>query len=147
MVCCHFIDHLLIDCGQLCCHWWAFRKRSALKFFSCYYLSAFGSVVSVFVAVRAFSQGLSSSFSCQWLLLWSTSSRCTGFCRGSTWAQLLRGTWDLPGPGIEPVSSALAGGFLTREALSKHSCPLCSVWEIFMRTLLKKCSVADSMPV
>ena len=21
--------------------------------------------------------------------------------------------WDLPGPGIEPVSSALAGGFLT----------------------------------
>ena len=28
-------------------------------------------------------------------------------------AQLLRGMWDLPGPGIEPVSPALAGGFLT----------------------------------
>ena len=28
-------------------------------------------------------------------------------------AQLLRGVWDLPGPGIEPVSPALAGGFLT----------------------------------
>ena len=28
-------------------------------------------------------------------------------------AQLLRGIWDLPGPGIEPVSPALAGGFLT----------------------------------
>ena len=27
-------------------------------------------------------------------------------------AQLLRGTWDLPGPRIEPVSPALAGGFL-----------------------------------
>ena len=27
--------------------------------------------------------------------------------------QLLRGMWDLPGPGIEPVSPALAGGFLT----------------------------------
>ena len=26
-------------------------------------------------------------------------------------AQLLRGMWDLPGPGLEPVSSALAGGF------------------------------------
>ena len=25
---------------------------------------------------------------------------------------LLRGTWDLPGPGLEPVSAALAGGFL-----------------------------------
>ena len=29
------------------------------------------------------------------------------------WAQLLRGMWDLPGPGPEPVSPALAGGFLT----------------------------------
>ena len=28
-------------------------------------------------------------------------------------AQLLRGMWDLPGPGLEPVSPALAGGFLT----------------------------------
>ena len=28
-------------------------------------------------------------------------------------AQLLRGMWDLSGPGLEPVSPALAGGFLT----------------------------------
>ena len=28
-------------------------------------------------------------------------------------AQLLRGIWDLPGPGLEPVSPALAGGFST----------------------------------
>ena len=28
-------------------------------------------------------------------------------------AQLLRGRWDLPGPGLEPLSPALAGGFLT----------------------------------
>ena len=28
-------------------------------------------------------------------------------------ALLLRGMWDLPGPGIEPVSPALAGRFLT----------------------------------
>ena len=27
--------------------------------------------------------------------------------------------WDLPGPGIEPVSSALAGGFFTAEPLGK----------------------------
>ena len=26
---------------------------------------------------------------------------------------MLHGMWDLPGPGIEPVSRALAGGFLT----------------------------------
>ena len=29
-------------------------------------------------------------------------------------ALLLRGMWDLPGPGLEPVSPALAGGFLTK---------------------------------
>ena len=28
-------------------------------------------------------------------------------------AQLLRSMWDLPRPGLEPVSPALAGGFLT----------------------------------
>ena len=29
------------------------------------------------------------------------------------WASLLRGMWDLPGPGLKPVSPALVGGFLT----------------------------------
>ena len=29
------------------------------------------------------------------------------------WASLLHGMYDLPGPGIGPVSPALAGGFLT----------------------------------
>ena len=32
---------------------------------------------------------------------------------------MLRGMWDLPGPGIEPVSPALAGGFLTTEPPEK----------------------------
>ena len=31
------------------------------------------------------------------------------------WALLLCGMWDLPRPGPEPVSPALAGGFLTTE--------------------------------
>ena len=31
------------------------------------------------------------------------------------WARLLHGMCDLPGPGIETVSSALAGGFFTTE--------------------------------
>ena len=35
---------------------------------------------------------------------------------------LLRGMWDLPGPGIEPVSPALAGGFLTTVPPGKPSC-------------------------
>ena len=37
--------------------------------------------------------------------------RRLGSCGTETW--LLRGTWDLPRPGLEPVSPALAGGFLT----------------------------------
>ena len=70
-------------------------------------------------------------FSLQWLLLLQS----TGFSRCGTWAQLLRrvgsvvtvrrlsscgaqasllhGMWDLPGPGLEPGSPALAGGFLS----------------------------------
>ena len=53
------------------------------------------------------------------------ASHCGGFsCCGArallrrlrscgAWASLLHGMWDLPGPGLEPVSPALAGGFLT----------------------------------
>ena len=53
-------------------------------------------------------------FSLRWLLLLrSTGSRRAGFSSCSTQAWLLRGVWDLPGPGLEPVSPALAGRFLT----------------------------------
>ena len=42
-------------------------------------------------------------------------------------AQLLRGMWDLPRPGLEPVSPALAGGFSTTAPPGKphgtHSLP------------------------
>ena len=67
-----------------------------------------------------------TGFSLQWLLsLWSMGSRYAGFsscgsqaleCRLSscgTWAYLLHGMWDLPGPGLEAVSPALVGGFLS----------------------------------
>ena len=36
-----------------------------------------------------------------------------------TWAQLLHSMWDLPRPGIEPVSPAPAGGFFTTEPPGK----------------------------
>ena len=89
----------------------------------------------VFVAARklslvAMSRGCSllrcAGFSLQWLLLlWSMGSWRAGFSScGSralerrlsscgTRAQLLHGMQDPPGPGIKPVSPALAGGFLT----------------------------------
>ena len=37
------------------------------------------------------------------------------------WAKLLHGMWDLPGPGIEPVSPALVGGLFTIEAPGEPS--------------------------
>ena len=45
------------------------------------------------------------------LLLQSPGSRCVSFRSCSTWAQALCSTWSLPGPGIEPMSLALAGKF------------------------------------
>ena len=69
-----------------------------------------------------------SSYS-KWRLLSSCSaqvSHCGGFscCRAralghagfsgcDTWAQFLRGMWNHPGPAVETISPAVAGGFLT----------------------------------
>ena len=90
----------------------------------------------VFVAVRglslvAVSGGYSSlwctGFSLRWLLLLqSTGSRpagsvvvAHGLSSCGARAQLLRSMWDLPRPGLEHVSPALAGGFLTTVPLGK----------------------------
>ena len=80
--------------------------------------SSCGELGLLFIAVHGFSL--------QWrLLLQSTGSRRAGFSScGSwalerrlsscgTWASLLCDMWDLPGPGLEPMSPALAGRFLT----------------------------------
>ena len=47
------------------------------------------------------------------------ASECGGVPCCGAWAQLPSGMWDLPGTGIEPVSSALAGEFLTTRAPGK----------------------------
>ena len=43
-------------------------------------------------------------------------------------AQLLRGTWDLPRPGLEPVSPALAGRFSTTAPPGKPKDVLFNKW-------------------
>ena len=45
-----------------------------------------------------------------------------GLSSCGTWAQSLRGMWDLPGSGIEPVSPALAGRFFTTEPPGTLQC-------------------------
>ena len=74
-------------------------QASHCSSFSCCGAQALGTRASVVVA-----GGLSS---CGPRALERRVSSC------GAWAQLLRGLWDLPGPGHEPVSPALAGGFLT----------------------------------
>ena len=76
--------------------------------------------LSLVAASGGYSSLRCAGFSLQWLLLLqSTGARCTGFSScGSralerrlsscgTRASLLRGLWDLPGPGLEPMSPAL----------------------------------------
>ena len=76
---------------------------------------------------------------CSSFSLWSTGSWCAGFSScgtralehrlssGGARAQLLLSMWDLPGPGIKPVSPALAGGFLSSAPPGKS---LCIFWII-----------------
>ena len=71
-------------------------------------------------------------FSLRWFLLlqsagsgacglqesWLPGSRAQApYC--GTPAELLCSVWDLPGPGIEPVTPALAGGFFSTEPSGK----------------------------
>ena len=81
--------------ATLCCGAWA----SHCGGFSCCGAWALGTWASIVVA-----HGLSS---CGSQALEHRLSSC------GAWAYLLCGTWDLPGPGLEPVSPALAGGFST----------------------------------
>ena len=74
-------------------------RASHCSGFSCCRARALGARASVVVA-----RGLSSCVS------WALERRLSS-CGAR--AQLLRGMWDLPRPGIKPVCPALAGGFLT----------------------------------
>ena len=81
--------------------------------------------LSLVAASGGYSSLPCAGFSLWWLLLlWSTDSRQASF---SSWglqalehrlnsygaqAWLIRGMWDLPEPGLEPVSAALVGRFL-----------------------------------
>ena len=77
--------------------------------FSCCGAQALGRWASVVVACGLSSCGL-----------WAPKHRLSSCV---TRALLLRGMWSLPGPGLEPVSPALAGGFLTTAPPGKSPFP------------------------
>lgn len=45
-------------------------------------------------------------------------------------AELPRGLWGLPGPGLEPISPALADGLLTTDPPGKPSCVFSDDWRL-----------------
>ena len=116
---------------EVCCGYFVFQIRVFKIYFwlcwvRCYAFSSCGE--------QRLLSACGTGFSLQWpFLLWSTRPRCMGFssCGAgaiscSSWAlecagvsncgaraQLLCGTWNLPGPGVKPVSPALAGKFLS----------------------------------
>ena len=69
-------------------------------------LSSCGKWGPLFIAVRG-PLTIAASLVAEHRLQTRRLSNC------SSRAQLLRGMWYLPGPGLEPASPALAGGFLT----------------------------------
>ena len=78
----------------------------------CYHVSFTLVMESGGYSLAAVPRGLSSCGS------WALEHRLNS-C--GTCAQLLHGTWDQPGSGIESVSPVLAGGFFTTESLGKPS--------------------------
>ena len=122
----------------------SFFKKYISILFICFWLCW------VFVAARGLSLVAASGdysllqcagFSLRWLLLLrGTGSRRVGFSScGSralerrlsscgTWAQLLHSMWDLPGPGLEPMSPALADGFVTTAPPGKLLMEFLKLW-------------------
>ena len=87
------------SCSEQALLFIAVPRASHYSGFSCCRAWALGARASVVVARRLISCG-------SWALEHRLSS-CGAL------ALLLRGMWDIPRPGVEPISQAMAGGFLT----------------------------------
>ena len=93
--------------------------------FGCAGVFIAASMLSLVAASRAGPWLWCAGFSSRWpLLLQSTGSGYMGFSSCGAWAYLFLGMWNLPRAGIEPVSPALPGGFLTIEPPGKPFPPL-----------------------
>ena len=107
-------------------------RASHCSGFSCCTARALGTWASVAVAQRLSSCGSRA--------LERRLSSC------GTLAQLLRGLWDLPRPGLEPVSPALTGRFLTTAPPGKsQSCVLGQLICRLMQNGLESDKMADNL--
>ena len=88
-----------------------------------------------------------SGFSCcrAWVLgVRASVVKACGLTSCGAQAQLLHDMWDLPGPGIEPMSPALAGGFLTTVPPGRSQVPFFSLkysyWNVHVSAPLFVCT-------
>ena len=111
--CTNYSENLIFRYFQLC-DFFFFLNKFIYLYFWMHWVFVAARGLSLVSASRGYSSMQCASFSLRWLLLLrSTGSRRLGFSSCGVRAQLLRGTWDLPRRGLEPVSPALAGRFLT----------------------------------
>ena len=104
----------------------------------------------VFISVRGLSLVVASGGHSSSQCGGHSSSRCAGLSLSrplvaehrlqtrrpsncGSWAELLRGMWDLPRPGLKPASPALAGRFSTTAPPGK---PLMSILDFIISFLL-----------
>ena len=106
-------DYSLLQCLGFSLRWLPFAAEHRW---------ALGARASVVVARRLSSCG-SQALECR-------LSSC------GTWAYLLCGMWDLPGPGLEPMYPALAGRFLTTAPPGKPYCVFCCCCWLIKKRLL-----------
>ena len=74
-------------------------------------------------------------------MLRNMGSRRAGFSSCGAWAQLLRGMWDLSGPGIESMSPALAGGFLSTAPPGKSQSTYLNCTGLCVSTYVYTCDI------
>jgi len=102
-------------------YWFIYISRDVFiyLFLKCIYFW----LLWVFVAVRGLSPvAESGGFSLQWLLLFGNTSSRAWLSSCGTQTLLPHGMWNPQGPGIEPMSPALAGRFLTTGQQGSPQC-------------------------
>ena len=108
---------------------------------------------SLVAASRGYSSLWCTGLSLRWLLLLqSMGSRRVGFSSCGARASLLRAMWVPPGPGLEPVSPALAGRFLTTVPSGKpklffSTSPKLCLWDSIQCQYRGRFSVSVGHPV
>ena len=108
-----FFNLFLAALGLHCCSW-AFSSCGGWGLLFIAVSGLLIAVASFVVEHRLQAHGLST---CGSRALVHRLSTC------GTWAQLFRSMWDLPGPGLEPVTPALAGKLPTTAPPGKSLVP------------------------